>query len=81
MMTHYSKCPLDTIEALDDGWLKTGDYGYVKADKVYIIGRIKVSLLSSHPLSCDSSVAHKDLRNSSKYVVGKSHQRRLKACS
>jgi long-subunit acyl-CoA synthetase (AMP-forming) len=43
-MSGYSRCPIGTLEALDDGWLKTGDYGYVKANKIYINGRIKVEV-------------------------------------
>lgn len=42
-MSHYLKCTLETVEAFSDGWLRTGDYGYVKANKIYIEGRIKVS--------------------------------------
>jgi long-subunit acyl-CoA synthetase (AMP-forming) len=44
MMSGYSRCPIGTVEAFDDGWLKTGDYGYVKANKIYIKGRIKVGV-------------------------------------
>ena len=49
MMSHYSKCPIETAEAFNDDWLKTGDYGYVKGNKVHIIGRIKVSILYDPP--------------------------------
>jgi long-subunit acyl-CoA synthetase (AMP-forming) len=41
-MNGYSRCPTGTVEAFENGWLKTGDYGYVKANKIYIKGRIKV---------------------------------------
>ncbi|KEQ63309.1 acetyl-CoA synthetase-like protein [Aureobasidium melanogenum CBS 110374] len=41
MMNEYSDCPTGTVETLRSGWLKTGDFGYVKNDKVYIVGRIK----------------------------------------
>ncbi|KAG9671303.1 ketoacyl-synt-domain-containing protein, partial [Aureobasidium melanogenum] len=41
MMNEYSGCPTGTVETLRGGWLKTGDFGYVKNDKVYIVGRIK----------------------------------------
>lgn len=45
MMNEYSGCPTDTVETLRDGWLKTGDCGYIKHNKVYIVGRIKVVVL------------------------------------
>ncbi|KAH0287772.1 AMP-binding enzyme [Aureobasidium namibiae CBS 147.97] len=69
--SHYSKCPLETAEAFNDGWLKTGDYGYVKGNKVYIIGRIKElikvrgwqvlpteieNVLLTHPFIVDAAV-------------------------
>lgn len=38
----YSRCPIETVEAFGEGWLKTGDYGYVRASQIYIVGRIKV---------------------------------------
>ncbi|KAK6002135.1 hypothetical protein QM012_001773 [Aureobasidium pullulans] len=41
MMNEYSGCPTGTVEALCDGWLKTGDFGYIRHNKVYIVGRIK----------------------------------------
>lgn len=45
MMNEYSGCPPGTVETLRGGWLKTGDFGYVKNSKVYIVGRIKVGVL------------------------------------
>ncbi|MEO0499026.1 MAG: fatty acyl-AMP ligase, partial [Pseudomonadota bacterium] len=41
IMTGYFRDPEATAACLDDGWLDTGDMGYLKAGAVYIVGRAK----------------------------------------
>jgi long-chain acyl-CoA synthetase len=42
VMAGYHKAPQDTAQALRDGWLHTGDVGYVDADgHAYIVDRKK----------------------------------------
>lgn len=41
-MNGYLNNSSETFKAFDNGWLKTGDVGYFKDGKIYIIDRIKV---------------------------------------
>lgn len=43
VMNEYLNNTLATTEIIEDGWLKTGDIGYVAKGKIYVIDRIKVS--------------------------------------
>ena len=42
MMTRYLGNEEATTEAFADGWLRTGDIVYCKAEKWYLVGRSKV---------------------------------------
>ena len=41
LMSGYYKSPLATAEAMNDGWLRTGDLGYIADGELYVSGRRK----------------------------------------
>ncbi|MGE0712139.1 MAG: fatty acyl-AMP ligase [Planctomycetota bacterium] len=41
MMEGYYKAPLATADAIRDGWLRTGDRGYMAEGELYVTGRTK----------------------------------------
>lgn len=60
VMMGYYKMPEETREALEDGWLKTGDLGYVDEDHyVYITGRKKNLII----LANGENVSPEELEN------------------
>lgn len=56
-MKGYFKEPVQTTQTItDDGWIKTGDIGWVdERDQFYIVGRQKVRPSQLHPNTCAGS--------------------------
>lgn len=67
VMMGYYKMPEETAEALEDGWLKTGDLGYVDEDGfVYITGRKKNLIILANgenvsPEEIENKLSREDL--------------------
>ena len=59
-MQGYYKMPEETAAALEDGWLKTGDLGYVDEDRfVFLTGRRKNLII----LANGENVSPEELEN------------------
>ena len=67
VMMGYYKMPEETAETLEDGWLKTGDLGYVDEDNfVFITGRRKNLIILANgenvsPEEIENQLSREDL--------------------
>lgn len=70
VMAGYWKNPEATANTIVDGWLHTGDMGYLKADKEYlwVTGRFKSLLISSDGEKYSPEGFEDSLADGSKYV-------------
>ena len=61
VMREYAENPIETAEALRDGWLVTGDLGYMVDGALYVCGRKKDLIIRQgrkyHPPDLESSLA------------------------
>jgi len=69
VMAGYWKNPVGTAEALKDGWLHTGDMGYMYDDEfLYVVGRFKSLLISSDGEKYSPEGFEDSLTDGSKYI-------------
>ena len=69
VMAGYWKNPEGTAEALRDGWLHTGDMGYMYDDEfLYVVGRFKSLLISSDGEKYSADGFEVSLPEGSKYI-------------
>lgn len=69
VMAGYWKNPEGSAEALKDGWLHTGDMGYMYDDEyLYVVGRFKSLLISSDGEKYSPEGFEDSLTDSSKYI-------------
>lgn len=70
VMAGYWKNPESTAKTIVDGWLHTGDMGYMQADKEYlwVCGRFKSLLISSDGEKYSPEGFEDSLTDSSKYI-------------
>lgn len=61
LMQGYFENPVATAEAIQDGWLRTGDLGYIANGELYVTGRIKEIIIKSgknlYPQDIERAVA------------------------
>ena len=68
-MAGYWKNETATREALRDGWLYTGDLGYLDADGfLYVLGRMKSLLIASDGEKYSPEVIEEAIVDSSPYI-------------
>lgn len=69
VMAGYYKNPKGTAEALKDGWLHTGDMGYMyDSEYLYVVGRFKSLLIASDGEKYSPEGFEDSLADGSKYI-------------
>ena len=71
VMAGYWKNPSSTANTVVDGWLHTGDMGYMRdAEMLYVVGRFKSLLISADGEKYSPEGIEENLVESSKYIDG-----------
>lgn len=69
VMAGYWKNPVSTAETVVDGWLHTGDMGYMKDEEfLYVVGRFKSLLISADGEKYSPEGFEDSLTDSSKFI-------------
>ena len=68
VMAGYWKNPEATAETIRDGWLHTGDMGYLKGEYLWVVGRFKSLLISADGEKYSPEGLEDALTDGSKYV-------------
>ena len=71
VMAGYWKNPKSTADTVVDGWLHTGDMGYMRdAEMLYVVGRFKSLLMAADGEKYSPEGIEENLVESSKYIDG-----------
>ena len=71
VMAGYWKNPKSTADTIVDGWLHTGDMGYMRdAEMLYVVGRFKSLLIAADGEKYSPEGIEENLVESSKYIDG-----------
>ena len=71
VMAGYWKNPKATADTIVDGWLHTGDMGYMRdAEMLYVVGRFKSLLIAADGEKYSPEGIEENLVESSKYIDG-----------
>ena len=71
VMAGYWKNPKSTADTIVDGWLHTGDMGYMyNAEMLYVVGRFKSLLIAADGEKYSPEGIEENLVESSKYIDG-----------
>ncbi len=71
VMAGYWKNPKSTADTIVDGWLHTGDMGYMRdAEMLYVVGRFKSLLIASDGEKYSPESIEESLVENSRYIDG-----------